>query len=197
MRLVDGVMYMNMGQMTNDKFMKFDLSDPANLPPGHGRARPTRWTRSRRSSSSGPPSSRSPTSARRTSTATRPSTSTWSWTPSKVETLKDLPAGADVPEGARLRRVVRRRVPDPPDGDGDGHGGTPVQMEAQALRLGRAGRDRGARRRTRSSRAPPSDLWAEPAPGVSGRACCRACPSCWSAPGPSAAGCWSGWRRAP
>lgn len=34
MRMVDGVMYMNMGQMTNDKFVSFDLSDPANLPPG-------------------------------------------------------------------------------------------------------------------------------------------------------------------
>jgi hypothetical protein len=28
MRLVDGVMYMNMGQMTQNKFVKFDLSDP-------------------------------------------------------------------------------------------------------------------------------------------------------------------------
>ncbi len=34
MRLVDGVMYMNMGQMTNNKFVSFDLSDAANLPPG-------------------------------------------------------------------------------------------------------------------------------------------------------------------
>lgn len=34
MRLVDGVMYMNMGQMSNDKFFKFDLSDPDSLPPG-------------------------------------------------------------------------------------------------------------------------------------------------------------------
>jgi len=34
MRLVDGVMYMNMGQMSNDKFFKFDLSDPESLPPG-------------------------------------------------------------------------------------------------------------------------------------------------------------------
>jgi len=34
MRLVDGVMYMNMGQMTGDKFVKYDLSDPDNLPPG-------------------------------------------------------------------------------------------------------------------------------------------------------------------
>ena len=36
MVLVDGVMYMNMGQMTNDKFVEFDLSDPASLPPGMG-----------------------------------------------------------------------------------------------------------------------------------------------------------------
>lgn len=28
MRLVDGIMYMNMGQLTNGKFVKFDLSDP-------------------------------------------------------------------------------------------------------------------------------------------------------------------------
>jgi hypothetical protein len=28
MRLVDGVIYMNMGQLTNGKFVKFDLSDP-------------------------------------------------------------------------------------------------------------------------------------------------------------------------
>jgi hypothetical protein len=34
MRLVDGVMYMNMGQMTGDKFVKFDLNDPNSLPPG-------------------------------------------------------------------------------------------------------------------------------------------------------------------
>jgi hypothetical protein len=34
MRLVDGVIYMNMGQMTNNKFVSFDLSDPSNLPPG-------------------------------------------------------------------------------------------------------------------------------------------------------------------
>ena len=33
MRLVDGIMYMNMGSMSNDKFVKFDLSDPASLPP--------------------------------------------------------------------------------------------------------------------------------------------------------------------
>lgn len=36
MVLVDGIMYMNMGQMTNNKFVEFDLSDPANLPPGMG-----------------------------------------------------------------------------------------------------------------------------------------------------------------
>jgi hypothetical protein len=34
MRLVDSVMYMNMGQMTGNKFVKYDLSDPKNLPPG-------------------------------------------------------------------------------------------------------------------------------------------------------------------
>jgi len=34
MRLVDGVMYMNMGQISNDKFFKFDLNDPESLPPG-------------------------------------------------------------------------------------------------------------------------------------------------------------------
>ena len=33
-RLVDNVMYVNMGQMSNDKFIKFDLSDPQSLPPG-------------------------------------------------------------------------------------------------------------------------------------------------------------------
>ncbi len=33
-RLVDGVMYMNMGSMSNGKFLAFDLSDPKNLPPG-------------------------------------------------------------------------------------------------------------------------------------------------------------------
>lgn len=33
-RLVDNVMYMNMGQMSNGKFIKFDLSDPQSLPPG-------------------------------------------------------------------------------------------------------------------------------------------------------------------
>ena len=36
MILVDGIMYMNMGQMTNNKFVEFDLSDPASLPPGMG-----------------------------------------------------------------------------------------------------------------------------------------------------------------
>jgi hypothetical protein len=34
MRLVDGVLYMNMGQMTGNKFVSYDLSDAANLPPG-------------------------------------------------------------------------------------------------------------------------------------------------------------------
>lgn len=34
MRLVDKVLYMNAGQMTNNKFISYDLSDPANLPPG-------------------------------------------------------------------------------------------------------------------------------------------------------------------
>lgn len=32
--LVDNVMYMNMGQMSNQKYIKYDLSDPKNLPPG-------------------------------------------------------------------------------------------------------------------------------------------------------------------
>jgi hypothetical protein len=34
MRLVDKVLYMNMGEMTNNKFISFDLSDADNLPPG-------------------------------------------------------------------------------------------------------------------------------------------------------------------
>jgi LppX_LprAFG lipoprotein len=34
MRLVDKVLYMNMGQMTNNKFVSYDLSDADNLPPG-------------------------------------------------------------------------------------------------------------------------------------------------------------------
>lgn len=33
-RLVDGIMYMNMGSLSNNKFLEFDLSDPENLPPG-------------------------------------------------------------------------------------------------------------------------------------------------------------------
>ena len=32
-RLVDGVMYLNMGEMTKGKFVSYDLSDTANLPP--------------------------------------------------------------------------------------------------------------------------------------------------------------------
>ena len=36
MVLVDGIMYMNMGKMTNNKFVEFDLSDPSSLPPGMG-----------------------------------------------------------------------------------------------------------------------------------------------------------------
>ncbi len=32
--LVDNVMYMNMGQMSNGKFIKYDLSDAKSLPPG-------------------------------------------------------------------------------------------------------------------------------------------------------------------
>lgn len=36
MRLVDKVLYMNMGQMTNNKFVSYDLSDADNLPPGMG-----------------------------------------------------------------------------------------------------------------------------------------------------------------
>jgi LppX_LprAFG lipoprotein len=34
MRLVDKVLFMNMGQMTNNKFVSYDFSDPNNLPPG-------------------------------------------------------------------------------------------------------------------------------------------------------------------
>lgn len=34
MRMVDKVLYMNMGQMTNGKYVSFDLDDAANLPPG-------------------------------------------------------------------------------------------------------------------------------------------------------------------
>ncbi len=34
MRLVDEILYMNIGQMTGNKFIKYDLSDPSNLPPG-------------------------------------------------------------------------------------------------------------------------------------------------------------------
>jgi hypothetical protein len=34
MRLVDKVLYMNMGRMTNGKFVSFDLNDADNLPPG-------------------------------------------------------------------------------------------------------------------------------------------------------------------
>jgi hypothetical protein len=34
LRLLDSVLYMNMGQLTNDKFVKMDLNDPSSLPPG-------------------------------------------------------------------------------------------------------------------------------------------------------------------
>lgn len=34
LRLVDGVMFMNMGPMTNNKFVSYDLSDSESLPPG-------------------------------------------------------------------------------------------------------------------------------------------------------------------
>jgi hypothetical protein len=34
MRMIDGVIYMNMGRVTNNKFLSFDLNDAANLPPG-------------------------------------------------------------------------------------------------------------------------------------------------------------------
>lgn len=34
LRLVDGIMYMNMGSLSNGKFIEFDLSDPDSLPPG-------------------------------------------------------------------------------------------------------------------------------------------------------------------
>jgi hypothetical protein len=34
MRLVDGVMYMNLGSMSRGKFVKFDLEKPRSLPPG-------------------------------------------------------------------------------------------------------------------------------------------------------------------
>lgn len=33
-RLVDGIVYQNMGAMSNNKFLMYDLSDPENLPPG-------------------------------------------------------------------------------------------------------------------------------------------------------------------
>ena len=34
LRMVDGVVYLNAGPMTNEKFVSYDLSDPTNLPPG-------------------------------------------------------------------------------------------------------------------------------------------------------------------
>lgn len=34
MRLVDGVMYLNLGKMSRGKFVSFDLDDASNLPPG-------------------------------------------------------------------------------------------------------------------------------------------------------------------
>lgn len=34
LRLVDGVMYMNLGAMSNGRFVRFDLNDPKSLPPG-------------------------------------------------------------------------------------------------------------------------------------------------------------------
>lgn len=34
LRMVGGVMYMNMGQMSQDKFLAFDFSDPENMPRG-------------------------------------------------------------------------------------------------------------------------------------------------------------------
>lgn len=36
LRLVDGIMYMNLGSMSNDKFIRLDLSDRGSLPPGLG-----------------------------------------------------------------------------------------------------------------------------------------------------------------
>ena len=50
MRLVDGVLYMNFGQVTKDKYVKIDLTDESN--PFGQAVQPASWTRWTRPSSS-------------------------------------------------------------------------------------------------------------------------------------------------
>ena len=150
-RLVDGVMYMNMGQMTNDKFIKVDLSDPANLPPGMDTL--TEQMDPLAAFEQFGPALTSVTYVGEEEVdgdATQHFTMVMDT--SKIATFKDLPAGADVPKELVVRRVVRRRVPVPQADDGDGGGG-------HAGEDGDAGSPSGASRsrsrprpRTRSSR---------------------------------------------
>ena len=98
MRLVDGIMYMNMGSMSNDKFMKFDLSDPESLPPGMGDLGRPDGPAGRVQGVRARPQDRSRSSARRTSTARSLQHYTLVMDTAKLESLKDLPAEAGVPE---------------------------------------------------------------------------------------------------
>ena len=75
------------------------------------------------------------------------------------------------------------------------HGRPGRLMTMTVDRLGQAGLDRGVRPARPELPRCPSDrrrLTTGRRAGLSGRACCRACPSCWSAPGPWASGSSSG-----
>ena len=134
-RLVDGVMYMNMGQMTNDKFMKLDLSDPSNLPPGMDQL--TEQMDPLAAFEQFGPALTSVTYVGEEDVDGDPAQHfTMVMDTSKIDTFKDLPAGAGVPKELeydawfddefRFRQLAMEMEA----------GGTPVKMEMQASEWG-------------------------------------------------------------
>jgi hypothetical protein len=96
-RMVDGILYMNLGQMSNDKFMKLDLSDPKSLPPGMGAL--TEQMDPLAAIEQFEPALTSVTYVGEEDVDGDP-TDHYELTmdTSKIEMFKDLPQGADVPE---------------------------------------------------------------------------------------------------
>lgn len=154
LRLVDGVMYMNMGQMTNDKFMKIDLSDPANLPPGLDTLT-EQMDPLAAFEQFGPALSSVTYVGEDEVDGDSTQHFTMVMDTSKVATFKELPAGADVPKELsydawfddefRFRKLTMDMEA----------AGTPVKMEMQASEWGEPV----------EIEAPPADQVVETPPG--------------------------------
>jgi hypothetical protein len=154
LRLVDGVMYVNMGQVTNDKYMLLDLSDPANLPPGMDTL--TDQMDPLAAFEQFGPALTSVTYVGEDEVDGDPTQHfTLVMDTAKVATFKDLPAGADIPEDLtydawfddefRFRQLTMEMEA----------GGTPVTMEMQASEWGE----------DVEIEAPPADEVVEAPPG--------------------------------